>query len=194
MNKISVDPKAKALIFDIDGTLVDSMPLHYKAWVLVGDKYGFTFGKQLFYELAGVPTPQIARVVQDRYRVSTPIQVLSDEKENTYVSLIDQIKPLQPVVNVALAYFGKLPMAAGTGSPRENAIKTLETIDLQDIFDVIVTYEDVENPKPAPDTFLLCAEKLKVKPSDCQVFEDGDPGIEAAFKAGMMVTDIKNYI
>jgi HAD superfamily hydrolase (TIGR01509 family) len=85
-------------------------------------------------------------------------------------------------------------MAAGTGSPRDNALLTIKAAGLENFFPVLVTYEDVEHPKPAPDTFLKCAEALKVDPEFCQVFEDGDPGIQAALKAGMIVTDIRPFL
>ncbi len=194
MNKLSVDPKAKALIFDVDGTLVNSMPLHYKAWQEVGKKYGFHFPEKLFYELAGVPTPGISKVIVEKLNLPHDIIKLGEEKEETYISMIDEIRPIEEVVEIAKAYYGKLPLAAGTGSPRVNAIKTIQAIDIYDLFEVLITYEDVENPKPAPDTFLKCAEYLHVEPQFCQVFEDGDPGLEAASRAGMIVTNIKKII
>jgi beta-phosphoglucomutase family hydrolase len=194
MKKLTVDPQAKALIFDVDGTLVHSMPLHYKAWVKIGEKYDFQFPEKLFYELAGVPTPGIAKVIIDKLDLPYNVQQLAEEKEDAYIAMIDEIRPVDEVVNLAKAYHNKLPMAAGTGSPRVNAIKTIQAIGIYDLFETLVTYEDVENPKPAPDTFLKCAEYLKIDPKYCQVFEDGDPGLEAARQAGMIVTDIKNFI
>lgn len=194
MEKLTVNPRAKALIFDVDGTLVHSMPLHYKAWVKVGEKYDFHFPEKLFYELAGVPTPGIASVIIEKLNLSYGIQQLSEEKEDTYIAMIDEIRPVEEVVAIAKAFHGKLPIAAGTGSPRINAIKTIQAIGIHELFETLVTYEDVENPKPAPDTFLKCAEYLNTEPRFCQVFEDGDPGIEAAHKAGMIVTDIRQFI
>ncbi len=194
MKELQVDPKAKALIFDVDGTLVHSMPLHYKAWVKVGEKYNFHFPEDLFYELAGVPTPGIAKVIIEKLDLTHAIDQLAEEKEDTYIGMIDEIRPVQKVVDLVKAYHGQLPLAAGTGSPRINATKTIQTIGIFELFEVLVTYEDVENPKPAPDTFLKCADYLKVEPRFCQVFEDGDPGLEAANKAGMIVTDVRQFI
>jgi len=194
MNKLSVDSKAQALIFDVDGTLVNSMPLHYKAWLKVGEQYNFHFPEKLFYELAGVPTPGISKVIVEKLDLPYDIVQLGEEKEETYIAMIDEIRPIEEVVDVVKAYHGKLPLAAGTGSPRINAIKTIKAIGIFDLFEVLITYEDVENPKPAPDTFLKCAEFLQVEPQYCQVFEDGDPGLEAASSAGMIVTDIKKFI
>lgn len=194
MSKLTVSKEAKALIFDVDGTLVHSMPLHYKAWLKVGDKYDFHFPEKLFYELAGVPTPGIAKVIVDKLQLPYDIDQLSEEKEEAYIAMIDEIRPVEEVVNLAKLYYGKLPLAAGTGSPRINAIKTIKAIGIFELFETIVTYEDVENPKPAPDTFLKCADHLQIAPQFCQVFEDGDPGIEAATRAGMIVTDIRKFI
>lgn len=191
---IKVNEKAKALIFDVDGTLVDSMPLHYKAWQKVGANHGFEFPEDLFYELAGVPTPGIARVITEKLQLDHDIHQLSEEKEDTYIAMIDKIRPIKPVVDLVYHYYKKLPLGAGTGSPRINANKTLQAIGLLDHFDVLITYEDVKHPKPAPDTFLKCAEYWKLDPQYIQVFEDGEPGLEAAHKAGMIVTDIRPYL
>ncbi|MGK7394234.1 MAG: HAD family hydrolase [Candidatus Cyclobacteriaceae bacterium M3_2C_046] len=194
MNTLKVDPAARALIFDVDGTLVDSMPLHYAAWNKVGEKYSFFFPEDLFYTLAGVPTPGISRVITEKLGLPYDVEALAREKEDAYIAMIDQIKPVEPVVELVKAYYGKLPLAAGTGSPGINARKTIQAIGLLDHFDVIISYEDVKNPKPAPDTFLKCAALLNIEPGTCQVFEDGEPGLEAARRAGMIVTDIKPYL
>ena len=194
MKELEVNPKAKALIFDVDGTLVNSMPLHYKAWQKVAKKHGFVFPEDLFYKLAGVPTPGIAKVVVEKFRLTVDIQLLATEKEDAYVRMIKLVQPIQPVVELVRKYHNVLPMAAGTGSPKINANLTIKAINLDGFFKTVVSYEDVNCPKPAPDTFVKCAEILNVPTEFCQVFEDGDSGIEAAKRAGMMVTDVRPYI
>lgn len=192
--KINVDPRAKALIFDVDGTLADTMPIHYLAWQKVGELKGFYFPENLFYELAGVPTPEIAKVVNKREQNRYDHLELAKIKEEIYVEHLHLAKPVVPVVEIVKEYRGKMPLGAGTGSPGDNARLTIKAVDLEGFFDAIVTYEDVENPKPAPDTFLKCAELLNIDPEFCQVFEDGEPGLQAAKKAGMIVTDIRPFL
>ena len=120
--------------------------------------------------------------------------LVAAEKEHEYFRTIDSTKPINPVLDVLLNYAGKLPIGCGTGGDKKIAYKTLQVIGVIEKVEAIVTCEDVINGKPAPDTFLKCAELLGVEPQYCQVFEDGDPGIEAAIAAGMMVTDIRKYV
>ena len=102
------------------------------------------------------------------------------------------MKPVEPVINLVMQYHGKMPMAVGTGGYRRLAWKTMEIIGMVKYFDILVSSEDITHPKPHPETFLKCAELMGVEPSVCQVFEDGDLGIQAANAAGMksvLVTD-----
>ena len=111
-------------------------------------------------------------------------------KENVFHNMRDLIKPILPVVNLVYKNYKKIPLAIGSGGNRKAIFETLDVLELKTYFDVIIAAEDVENHKPAPDTFLKCAELLKTDPGDCLVFEDGDRGIEAARRAGMKVIDI----
>jgi len=192
---LKVDNKARALIFDLDGTLADTMPTHYLAWQQVAQNHNFHFPEKLFYDLAGVPTREIANILNKKYNLSLDPLRTEEEKEKNYLTLAGKnIKPILVVVNVLKEHYNKIPVACGTGNNKEIALLTLKAIGLEGIFDILVTADDVERPKPYPDTFLLCAEKMKVAPEICQVFEDGLPGIEAAKKAKMIPTDVRPYL
>jgi beta-phosphoglucomutase family hydrolase len=194
MKKLEVDPRAKGLIFDLDGTLVNSMPLHYLAWKEVCASGGVDFSEELFYELAGVPSNRIFEIINEKYGSSFDPEVMSLVKEDTYMKMLDRIKPVDAVLDVVKRYHGKLPMAIGTGSPREHSWKTVKAVGYDKYFDILISRDDITNCKPDPETFLKCAEAMGVNPEDCQVFEDGDPGLEAARKAGMIATDIRPWL
>ncbi len=195
MKKIEVHPKAKALIFDIDGTLADTMPAHFKAFEKVLGKYGIQIDDEMFQSFAGVPVgPQMAMLKEQFKPDNFDPEKVAIEKEEEYRKTIDLMKPIDVVYDVLLNNHGKMPIGCGTGGDTWAANKTLEVIGAREKVSAIVTCDDVENGKPAPDTFLKCAELLGVQPEYCQVFEDGQPGIDAAIAAGMIVTDVREYI
>jgi HAD superfamily hydrolase (TIGR01509 family) len=194
MAAIPIHPETQGLIFDIDGTLVDTMPIHYKACQLVCNKYGFDFPLDFFYAHAGIPTIPTFHLLKDKLKLNFDATELGLEKEAMYMEIISEVKPLKEVYDIVLKYKGILPMSLGTGATREVALRNLEAAGIIGIFDIIVTAEDVINHKPAPDTFLLCAKKMGIAPEYCQVFEDADPGITAALAGGMRVIDIRQYI
>jgi beta-phosphoglucomutase-like phosphatase (HAD superfamily) len=194
MAEIPVYPTAKALIFDIDGTLIDTMPVHYKACQLICNAHGFDFPLDFFNKHAGIPTEETFELLMKELKLGHDGRALGRMKDLKYIDLMNEVKPLKEVYDIVLKYRGKLPMALGTGATKPVAFKTLEAAGLKGMFDIIITPEDVAKPKPAPDTFLLCAERMGIEPQFCQVFEDGDPGIKAARDGGMMVVDIRKYI
>ena len=193
--RIVVNPNAKALIFDIDGTLADTMPAHFKAFKTVLGRYGITMTQELFNSIAGVPVKPQMELFKKLFNPPNFIpEIVAVEKEEEYFKTINVMKPIDVVLDVLISNVGKMPIGCGTGGDRKIAYKTLEVIGVHNKVNAVVTCEDVENGKPAPDTFLKCAQLLGVKPEYCQVFEDGQPGIEAAINAGMMVTDIREYL
>ena len=194
MKKLSVDPRAKALIFDLDGTLVDSMPLHFEAWKEVCATKGLDFSEEEFYALAGVPSDRIFEIINERHGTDFDPQRDSHLKEEIYLKKIDQLKPIDVVFDLAKANHGKLPMSIGTGSPGKHSWEAVRALGLDKYFDILVSKNDVKQGKPHPETFLMCAEAMNISPEFCQVFEDGDPGLQAARTAGMIATDIRAYV
>lgn len=191
---IVVHPKAKALIFDLDGTLSDSLPVHVETWNRIGDHYGFKFDPQIIHEMTGRPTIEFARRIIEQYGVSEDPETMVKLKQQSFWKLAHLLKPVDEVVSIVRENHGILPMAVGTGASRRSAEVQLNELNLLNYFDVIVSADDVTRHKPEPETFLECARLMGVAPAFCQVFEDGDLGISAAQKAGMMVTDIRPFI
>lgn len=191
--KLEVNPKAKALIFDLDGTLADTMPVHFWAYKNILTDYGINFTPELFGTLAGVPAVGTIQKLNDLFGTQMDPEKIGHFKEAEYEKIMHKMKPVEPVVELMKKYHGKLPMAVGTGGYKRLAWKTMEILELDKYFDILVSSEDVTHPKPHPETFLKCAELLNVEPEFCQVFEDGDLGIQAANAAGMMSTLVTEF-
>ena len=180
-----------ALIFDCDGTLADTMPLHYHAWTKVLSDHGAELPEDQFYKLAGMPTTQIVRLLNDTFGYQLDEDAIHEKKERLYVELAHQILEIQAVADIARDNFEVVPMAVASGGIRSVIEITLRTVGLRQLFDVIISAEDVAQGKPAPDMFLLAAERMGVASQSCVVYEDADLGVEAARRAGMRVVDVR---
>ncbi|MFV0590635.1 MAG: HAD family hydrolase [Draconibacterium sp.] len=191
--KLEINPKAKALIFDLDGTLADNMPIHYLAYRNKLKEYGIDLKSDLFMSLAGVPAVETVVRYNELFGTSMDAEKVAHEKEAEYETLMIKMKPVEPVVALLKKYHGKLPIAIGTGGYRRLAEKTLEIIGINQYVDIMVSADDVTHSKPHPETFLKCAEQMGVASEFCQVFEDGEPGMQAARTAGMMVTAVNDF-
>lgn len=190
---LTINPKAKGLIFDLDGTLADTMPIHYIAWKNAAARYGIDFTAELFAELAGIPLYPTIQKLNEIFGKNIDPREMGDSKEAEFEANMHLTPEIKIVTDLVRANHGKIPMAVGTGGARRLALKTLEIIGFKDYFKVLVSSEDVSNYKPHPETFLKCAEQMGVSPSDCEVYEDGILGIQAAQAAGMMVVDVTQY-
>lgn len=191
---LKVDPKAQGLIFDIDGTLADTMPTHFRSWLQVAERYGFDYPEALFYKLSGMPTGDIIAYINEHQGMNLNPEEVIRAKNKAYLALNGSIRVIGPVFRIAEENYGKLPMALGTGEYRDIALVNIRITGLDRYFDKIVTADDVIKSKPDPETFLKCAQLIKVPPEYCQVFEDGGAGLEAARRAGMIVTDVRPFI
>ena len=177
-------------IFDCDGTLADTMPLHYKAWVEAFKNCGtpFVLTEERFYSFGGIPAHGIVALFNAEYGTHYDVMELADYKENLFVAKSHLIQPIKEVAEFARRAAQTHPVCVASGGYPGIVRRTLKLIGMEDIFgDNIVTCEDVEHGKPAPDIFLLAAEKMRVPPEKCLVFEDAAPGIEGALAAGMQV-------
>ena len=181
----------KALIFDCDGTLADTMPGHFAAWVAALRVGGGDITEERFYQNAGVTSAAIIDALNKDFGYGLDIPTTVEAKEQMYVEGLHEIEEITAVADIARAHAGKVPMAVASGGLRSVVHATLDVISLRPLFDAVVTAEDVVHGKPAPDIFLRAAELLGVAPEDCIVYEDGDPGIVAARAAGMRVIDVR---
>jgi beta-phosphoglucomutase family hydrolase len=188
---IEIPPDVRGLVFDCDGTIADTMPLHYEAWVAALNEFNCEFPEALFYELAGMPTADIIALLNDRHGHAMPVQETADYKEGLYQKLLHRVEPIEPVVVLVKQFAGKLPMAVATGGTQAVCRKTLGSLGLLEHFHAIVTADDVAHGKPAPDIFLESARRLGVPPANCYAFEDGELGLRAARAAGMTVVDVR---
>jgi beta-phosphoglucomutase family hydrolase len=185
--------KPAAIIFDCDGTLVDSMPAHYIAWVQTLAEHGLTFDEDRFYDLGGWPTLNVARLVIDENGLDVTAEKLAEIKEARFEANLDSLQRIEPVVEVVERYHGQIPLAVATGAIGRICREMLTHAELLDRFDTIVSADDVRNHKPAPDTYLEAARLLGVLPEKCLVYEDTEPGVESALAAGMQVIDVRDF-
>lgn len=177
--------KFDAYLFDCDGTIADSMPLHYLAWRRALGEWKCDFDERLFYEWGGRPTIEIIATLNTMRGLKMPVQEVADRKESLYYEFLPRLKAIPEVLEHIEAQHGRIPFAVVSGSTRESVEASLRSLSLLDRFDTLVCAGDYKNAKPAPDAFLVAAERLGVKPEACLVFEDTEMGIQAARAAGM---------
>lgn len=175
----------RAYLFDCDGTIADSMPLHYRAWKQALGEWNCPFDEELFYAWGGKPPVEIIATLNRMHGLTMPVAQVAERKESLYYALLNELTPVAEVLEHIEAMQGKVPFAVVSGSTRESIVKTLTAVGLLERFDILVGSEDYARSKPAPDAFLVAAERLDVPARDCLVFEDTTLGIEAATAAGM---------
>jgi HAD superfamily hydrolase (TIGR01509 family) len=184
--KLKLPPgEFRAYLFDCDGTIADSMPLHYKAWKKALEEWNCEYPEQLFYSWGGKPVRDIIADLNKMQGLNMPIDSLAARKEALYLEQLPELKPIPEVLEHIEAQYGHIPFAVVSGSRRESVVGSLSVLHLLDRFKTIVSAEDYKNAKPAPDPFLIAAERLGVAPNDCLVFEDTELGIQSATAAGM---------
>jgi HAD superfamily hydrolase (TIGR01509 family) len=181
-----------ALIFDCDGTLADTMPAHYRAWLEILRPYGVTFVEDRFYSLGGMPAGQIIELLFAEAGKVADLELLTRQKEQAFIAHSNEIRPIEKVVAIARRARGRTPMAVASGGHRHIVERTLRQLGILEWFPVLVTAEDTARHKPEPDVFLEAARRLRVPPAGCTVYEDTDLGIEAARRAGMHWVDVRS--
>jgi beta-phosphoglucomutase family hydrolase len=174
-----------AYIFDCDGTLADTMGLHYDAWKMVLEPHGADLPEDLYYAWGGRPTREIVEALNEMQGLYMDPEAMTHHKEGLYHTLLPEVKAIEPVVEFARKMHGKKPLAVASGGGRKAVHATLESLGLIQLFDAIVTSEDYRNGKPSPDPYLEAARRLGVVPSECLVFEDTEIGRQSAHAAGM---------
>lgn len=184
----------QALIFDCDGTLTDSMYAHYAAWRDALLVQGMELCEQSFYRHSGIPSSRVIPMLAAGQGVSVEFASALADKERRFLENINLLKPIEPIVQIAREHRGNKRMAVASGGTRVLVDAQLKQINMIDWFEAIVTCEDTQRHKPEPDVFLEAAVRLGVAPEQCRVYEDGDPGIEAARRAGMECVDVRKLI
>ncbi|MGC4760740.1 HAD family hydrolase [Micromonospora trifolii] len=174
-----------AYLFDCDGTIVDSMPLHYLAWQRALDEWGCEFPEDLFYAWGGRPTADIIVALNEQQGLAMPVAAVVERRESYYQELLPQLAAVPEVLAHIHDAHRRVPFAVVSGSTRASVTASLDALGLLDRFDVLVCADDYTRAKPDPEAFLLAAEQLGVPPESCLVFEDTDLGIQAATAAGM---------
>lgn len=175
----------KAYLFDCDGTIADSMPLHYIAWKTTLGQWGCEFPEETFYAWGGMPVAEIISTLNRQHGLQMPVEEVAHRKEAMFFDLLPQLKAVPEVLEHIDDQHGRIPFAVVSGSTRQSVEASLGSLNLLDRFDTLVCAGDYKNSKPHPEPFLLAAERLAVAPESCLVFEDTEMGVQAATAAGM---------
>ncbi|XGV95019.1 MAG: HAD family hydrolase [Leptolyngbya sp. BL-A-14] len=187
-------PPYQALIFDCDGTLADTLPVHYQTWSAALEAVGADISRDWYYEYCGTSAEEMLAILKATFGYEFDANAVITGRQPHYRALTHTIKEVQAVADIVRHYHGKVPMAVASGGERAVLETTLETIQLRHFFDTIVSIDDVKKGKPEPDIFLLAAQRLNVSPHDCIVYEDTDTGLEAARRAGMRSIDVRSVV
>ena len=184
----------EGLIFDCDGTIVDTMPIHYAAWSSTTAKHGLVFPEDRFYALGGVSPFEVLRMLSEEQGIEIDAETVTFQKEARYMELIGDATEIPEVMKIVRESHGKIPMAIASGGTHETVEGILKHCGIQHYFNAIVTSQDVVNSKPAPDTFLEAAKRINVAPEKCRAYEDADMGIKAILAAGMEPVDVRDIL
>jgi beta-phosphoglucomutase-like phosphatase (HAD superfamily) len=190
----AIPTAAEALIFDLDGTLVDSTPVHYTAWSQALADLGIDLDRESFQEFFGKTNATILAEMAEKIDREVDRETVSRKKDEYFVQNISMVMPNRRVVEVAEKYVGTIPLAVATNERMGIANMVLRMTGLQPHFDLLVSGDEVDHPKPAPDLFVECSFRLGIAPEKCHVFEDSVFGIDAAKAAGMSVTDVRPFL
>ena len=184
----------KGLVFDCDGTLADTMPLHWRAWQMITQRHNLHFPQDRFYAYGGVPSRDILKLLAEEQGRSLDHIAVAHEKEETYLQTLAQIEPIDVVVEIAKENFGRIPMAVASGGTQKIIVQVLEHLKIRHLFNAVVTSEMVTYQKPAPDIFLEAAKRIGVEPKFCRAYEDTELGLQAIRAAGMEAMDVRELL
>ncbi len=184
----------KGIVFDCDGTLADTMPLHWRAWQIITQRHNLHFPQDRFYAFGGVPSRDILKLLAQEQGRSLDHLAVAHEKEEAFLPLLAEVEPIHAVVEVAKANYGKIPMAVASGGTERIIGMVLDRLGIRSLFNAVVTSEMVKNQKPAPDIFLEAARRIGVDPKFCRGYEDTDLGMQAIRAAGMDAVDVRELL
>ncbi|HXM11483.1 MAG TPA: HAD family phosphatase [Terriglobales bacterium] len=184
--KLELPPRSfEAYLFDCDGTIADSMPLHYVAWSKALAEQGCAFSEDLFYAWGGMSVAEIIFTLNELRGLNMPVANVGKRKEELYFENLPRLQAVPEVLEHIEASYGRIPLAVVSGSTRESVTASLRALHILDKFDTLVCAGDYRKSKPDPEPFLIAARRLGIAPENCLVFEDADMGIQAATAAGM---------
>jgi beta-phosphoglucomutase-like phosphatase (HAD superfamily) len=184
----------RGLIFDCDGTIADTMPFHWKAWQVITERHNLHFPMDRFYSLGGVPTRDILKMLGEEQKVAVDHLLVSKEKEAAYLPFLRNVQPIECILRYAREHHETLPCAVASGGSKHIIENVLATLGIRHFFKAVVTSEDVQRQKPAPDIYLEAARRIGVPPEFCRGFEDTDLGMEGLRAAGMEAIDVRPLI
>ncbi|MCL5095953.1 MAG: HAD-IA family hydrolase [Candidatus Omnitrophica bacterium] len=170
------------------------MPLHWRAWQTISRRHRFGFSQERFYLLGGIPSPDVLAVLVREQGLKLDIAAVAREKEQEYMAMLPQVKPIQPIVDIAFEHLGKIPLAVASGGTVRSTESVLCHLGIRDWFKSVVTSEAVARQKPAPDLFLEAARRIGVSPENCRAYEDTDFGMQAIRAAGMEAVDVRGLL
>ena len=185
---------ARALIFDCDGTLVDSGPVYCEAWATGLRLSGIEMSREWYHERVGLSEHVLLDSFERDHGVDLDRNAVVALMRSTYLGSLHQLRVNSAVAAIARANDGRVPLAVASGGPRAIVVPSLQACGLAGLFDAIVTLDDGGRAKPEPDLFLMAARRLAVPPAQCLVFEDSDQGLQAAASAGMPVVDVRGIL
>lgn len=189
--RIAPQPPYAALIFDCDGTIAHTLPVHFLVWQATLRKFGADLPEDWYYERTGLTAAAFLKEFNQTFGYTIAMAMLETERQQQFARLVHQVQAVPAVVAIAHANYGQVPMAIASNGQRSVVEPTIDAIGMRSLFNTIVTVNDVNVGKPAPDLFLLAAERMGVAPQQCIVYEDSDLGLEAAEKAGMRWVDVR---
>lgn len=195
MNHWTPPPGTRGLIFDCDGTLADTMPLHYRAWLAMLAPHRVPFEERQFYSYGGLPTSYIISKLSAQHGFDVPdFTDWQNTKESHFLASLPEVRPIPRVMEIARSHRERLPMAVASGGYRRVVEQTLGHLQVTEWFGAIVCAEDTEKHKPEPDVFLEAARRLDLDPKTCVAFEDTELGLEAIRRAGMTAVDVRPWL
>ncbi|MEQ4721497.1 HAD family phosphatase [Nonomuraea sp. B19D2] len=185
------EPPYAALIFDCDGTLLDTAAANESAWRTALEKWDIELDPGWYRARTGLPADALMTELAAKIGREFDHAAVRAAALDTYSRLVGAVEPHEPVAAVARAHHGRVPMAVASGGSRRGVEEGLRATGLRPLFDAVVTRDDVRHGKPSPDVYVLAAERLEVHPAHCVAYEDSDEGAAAALVAGMRVIDVR---
>lgn len=180
----------QGLIFDCDGTLVDTPPVYAHAWATAFRFAGKEITPEWYFKRGGMSEHVLMDQFEREFGIPLSREKIVGIARETFLKELHRLQEISAITGIARQNKGALPMAVASGGPQAIVIPTLNVTGLRPLFDTVVTIEDVGRAKPEPDLFLEAAKRIGILPAHCLVFEDSPEGLEAANRAGMRAINV----